>query len=120
RGGVREAPSGGRELQIQLPRQAVYPQATRGGSEGSDGQVNTGTGSTDRPSRGPASDHDNGPETAGERRLASILMAGSILFVLGPALWLGDALLETRRIDDCISSGRRNCAPITAPSPQLR
>jgi hypothetical protein len=48
------------------------------------------------------------------------LIAGFILFVLGAALWLGDALLATRRIDDCIASGRRNCAPITAPSPPLR
>jgi len=37
--------------------------------------------------------------------------------VLGVGLWLGDALLEARRIDECISSGRRNCAPITVPRP---
>jgi hypothetical protein len=81
--------------------------------------VKTGTGSTDRPStdRHPASDHGDRPETEGERRLVNFLIAGFILFVLAMGLWLGDALLETRRVDDCISSGRRNCAPIPAPLP---
>jgi hypothetical protein len=49
-----------------------------------------------------------------------LLFAGFILFVLGAALWLGDALVKTRRMDDCVASGRQNCAPIPAPSPPLR
>jgi hypothetical protein len=49
-----------------------------------------------------------------------MLIVGFILLILGAALWLGDALLETRRIDDCMASGRRNCAPITVPSPPSR
>jgi hypothetical protein len=40
-----------------------------------------------------------------------------VLFVLGAGLWLGDALLQSRRMDECISSGRRNCAPIVVPLP---
>jgi hypothetical protein len=52
--------------------------------------------------------------------LANLLFAGFILFVLGAALWLGNALVETRRLDDCVASGRRNCAPIPVPSPPLR
>jgi hypothetical protein len=87
--------------------------------------VNIGTDSTDRPptdrlSRGPKSDHGGKQETAAERRLVNVLIAGFILLILGAALWLGDALLETHRIDDCIASGRRNCAPITVPSPPPR
>jgi hypothetical protein len=76
--------------------------------------------STGRPSGGQASKHGGRHETAGERRLANLLIAGFILFVLGGALWLGDLLLQTRRMDDCVASGRRNCAPITAPSPPVR
>jgi hypothetical protein len=57
------------------------------------------------------------PETASERRLTNILIVGFILFVIGAGLWLSDALLEARRIDECVSSGRRNCAPIAAPRP---
>jgi hypothetical protein len=59
-------------------------------------------------------------EARKERRLANLLIVGFILFVLGAALWLGNALVETRRMDDCIASGRRNCAPITVPSPPPR
>ena len=87
--------------------------------------MNTGTDSADRSSsdprsRGPASDRGGKQETAAERRLVNMLIVGFILLILGAALWLGDALLETRRIDDCMASGRRNCAPITVPPPPSR
>jgi len=84
--------------------------------------VNTDTGSGDRapvarpPSDRPKKSGDE-PETAGERLLINILIVGFILFVLGGGLWLGSALLESRRMDECLSSGRRNCAPITVPQP---
>jgi hypothetical protein len=70
-----------------------------------------------RPSGVRTAGHDDKPETAGERRLINILIVGFVLFVLGAGLWLGDALLESRRMDECISSGRRNCAPIVVPVP---
>ena len=60
------------------------------------------------------------PETESERRLVNLLIVGFILFILGAGLWLGDALLEARRMDECISSGRRNCAPIAVPQPPPR
>jgi hypothetical protein len=63
---------------------------------------------------------DDRPETPGERRLANLLLVGIILLIVGAAFWLGNALLDARRMDDCIASGRRNCAPITAPSPPPR
>jgi hypothetical protein len=63
---------------------------------------------------------DDSPETPAERRLVNLLLIGIILLIFGAALWLGDALLDARRIDDCIASGRRNCAPITVPSPPPR
>jgi len=79
--------------------------------------VNTQSGAGDRQPAGRPSGARDEPETAGERRLTNILIVGFILFALGVGLWLGDALLEARRIDECISSGRRNCAPITVPRP---
>jgi len=72
-------------------------------------------GSSGRPSRS-----GDEPETAAERRLINILIVGFILFVLGAGLWLGDALLASRQMDECMSSGRRNCAPITVPPPPPR
>jgi hypothetical protein len=74
-----------------------------------------GRPAADRPSR-PSGSGDE-PETESERRLINILIVGFILFVIGAGLWLGDALLEARRMDECMSSGRRNCAPITVPRP---
>jgi hypothetical protein len=71
-------------------------------------------------SQGQTPERGQRRETAAERRLVNLLIVGFILFILGAALWLGDALLETRRMDDCIASGRRNCAPITVPSPPPR
>jgi hypothetical protein len=89
--------------------------------------VNTETGSSDRPptggpsgrppSRPRPSSTGGEPETESERRLLNFLIVGFILFVIGMGLWLGDAMLETRRMDECMSSGRRNCAPITVLPP---
>jgi hypothetical protein len=79
--------------------------------------VNTDTASGDGPPSGRPERCGDEPETAGERRLINFLIIGFVLFVLGAGLWLGDALLESRRMDECVSSGRRNCAPIAAPQP---
>ena len=64
--------------------------------------------------------HGGAPETAIERRLVNLLIIGIILVIFAAAFWLGDALLGARRMDDCIASGRRNCAPITIPAPPPR
>ncbi len=69
----------------------------------------------------PAAGHDDDePETPGERRMINLLIVGIILFILAAAFWLGDALLDARRADECIASGRRNCAPMTVPAPPPR
>jgi hypothetical protein len=41
-----------------------------------------------------------------------------VLFVtvVGTGIWLVSSLLDARKIDDCISQGRRNCAPIDTPT----
>jgi hypothetical protein len=31
-------------------------------------------------------------------------------------LWLADTMAEIRKVQDCVMSGRQNCAPIDAPS----
>jgi hypothetical protein len=60
------------------------------------------------------------PETPGERRLVNWLIAAIVAAFFGAAFWLGDALLDARRADECIASGRRNCAPVTVPVPPPR
>ena len=54
-------------------------------------------------------------EEARDRRAANIflLVAGALL--VGVGVWLANAMIDARRADDCLSSGRRNCNPIEAP-----
>jgi hypothetical protein len=47
--------------------------------------------------------------------LVSWVHAGGLLVAIG--IWLANAMVDARRADDCLSSGRRNCAPhIEAPA----
>jgi hypothetical protein len=41
-----------------------------------------------------------------------------VVVVIGIGIWLVNALLEQRRLDDCAAQGRRNCAPVATPSSQ--
>ena len=51
-------------------------------------------------------------EEARDRSAANIflLVAGAVL--VGVGVWLANAMIDARRADDCMSSGRRNCSPI--------
>jgi hypothetical protein len=55
-------------------------------------------------------------QEARDRRVANIflLVAGAVL--VGVGVWLANAMIDARRADDCLSSGRRNCNPIEAPA----
>jgi hypothetical protein len=55
-------------------------------------------------------------QEARDRRAANIflLVAGAVLVGIG--VWLANALVDARRADDCMSSGRRNCSPIETPA----
>ena len=54
-------------------------------------------------------------QEARDRRAANIflLVAGAVLVGIG--IWLANGMIEARRADDCMSSGRRNCSPIEVP-----
>lgn len=63
----------------------------------------------------PSDDLEKPPmpeDEARDRRAANIflLVAGAVLVGIG--VWLANAMIEARRADDCMSSGRRNCSPI--------
>jgi hypothetical protein len=53
-----------------------------------------------------------------ERRAVNVFLLVAALAVIGAGIWLVDAMLAARRADDCLSAGRRNCAPIDAPVPR--
>ena len=53
----------------------------------------------------------NGPNANGSRRRA--LVSAGIIVVLGAIGWyLVNLLSQSARMQDCLLSGRRNCAPV--------
>jgi hypothetical protein len=53
--------------------------------------------------------------TEGEGRWINIAIVGIVALVIVAGLWLVDALLAARKADECISSGRRDCAVEVSP-----
>jgi len=54
-------------------------------------------------------------EEARGRRAANIFLLVAGLVLVGIGVWLANAMVDARRADECMSSGRRNCAPIEVP-----
>lgn len=50
-----------------------------------------------------------------ERTITNIVLLLIFAALVGIGVWLSGALLDARRADECIASGRRNCAPIAVP-----
>ena len=51
-----------------------------------------------------------------DRRLGNIVLLVVFLVVAGAGVWLVNAMLDARAVDDCLAQGRRNCAPIEVPA----
>jgi hypothetical protein len=51
-----------------------------------------------------------------ERRTANIVLAVGFIVLVGGGVWLANAMIDAKKADDCLSSGRRNCTPIEAPA----
>jgi hypothetical protein len=51
-------------------------------------------------------------ETEGERNRNNVVLLLFFLVIVGIGAWLVNALVDARKADECISQGRRNCAPI--------
>jgi hypothetical protein len=54
-------------------------------------------------------------QDARDRRAANIFLLVAGIVLVGVGVWLANAMIDARRADDCMSSGRRNCNPIEAP-----
>jgi hypothetical protein len=50
-----------------------------------------------------------------ERTITNIVLLLIFAALVAVGVWLSNALLDARRADECISSGRRNCNPIELP-----
>jgi hypothetical protein len=55
-------------------------------------------------------------QEARDRRAANIFLLVAGLVLVGIGVWLANAMIDARRADDCLSSGRRNCNPIEGPA----
>ena len=43
------------------------------------------------------------------------MLAVGFVVLVGGGIWLANAMVDARKADECISSGRRNCIPIEVP-----
>jgi hypothetical protein len=68
------------------------------------------------PERAPRDDDDD----EADRTTTNIVLVIGAVILIGGGLWLANAMLEARRADECISSGRRNCNPVTVTPQPLR
>lgn len=55
-------------------------------------------------------------ETERERRMANMLLLGGAIVVVVGGIWLVNALVDARKKEECLESGRRNCNPISVPA----
>jgi hypothetical protein len=44
-----------------------------------------------------------------DRRTTNIFLLVVFVLVVGGGIWLVNAMVDYRKIDDCLSQGRRNC-----------
>jgi len=64
---------------------------------------------------GAPRDDDDGDDE-GSRHVTNLILGLAVVAVIAIGIWLVNALLEQRRIDNCIAQGRRNCATVTTPA----
>ena len=55
-------------------------------------------------------------QEARDRRAANVFLLAAGVVLVGIGVWLANAMIDARRADECMSSGRRNCAPIETPA----
>jgi len=63
----------------------------------------------------PPRENESGRETEAERRRANIVLMLVFAVVVGIGVWLVNALVDARKIDDCMAQHRTNCMPIDVP-----
>ena len=51
-----------------------------------------------------------------DRRVANIFLAVFFVLIVGGGIWLVNAMVAQRDLDNCVAQGRRNCAPIEPPA----
>ena len=60
----------------------------------------------------------NDPNDDDDRKLANIVLVVGFVVLVAAGFWLANAMVDARKADECISSGRRNCIPLDVPARQ--
>ena len=50
-----------------------------------------------------------------DRRATNIFLLVAAVIFIGIGVWLVNAMVDSRKTEECFESGRRNCNPIEAP-----
>ena len=59
---------------------------------------------------------DDEPESERERLIVNIIIAAFFIAIVGGGVWLANAMVNVRKGEDCVLSGRKNCADISVPA----
>ena len=60
----------------------------------------------------------NDPDDEDDRKLANAVLVIGFIALVAAGIWLANAMVDARKADECISSGRRNCIPLDVPARQ--
>jgi hypothetical protein len=56
------------------------------------------------------------PESERERMTVNIVIAVFFILLVGAGVWLANAMVNVRKGEECVLSGRKNCADIQVPA----
>jgi hypothetical protein len=56
------------------------------------------------------------PESERERMTVNIVIAVFFILLVGAGVWLANAMVSVRKGEECVLSGRKNCADIQVPA----
>lgn len=57
--------------------------------------------------------HDDEPESDADRRRANLIILAVVGLLIVGGLWVVNALIDARKAEECLESGRRNCDALT-------
>jgi len=59
---------------------------------------------------------DDEEESPRERMVINVIIALFLVTLVGGGLWLANAMVSLRKGQDCVLSGRKNCADVSVPA----